>query len=126
MTYETVEQTVNLLCEKLGIVVDSATGVAEQLVPQLAKLEIASNGFDAVFTTIILTLAIKWILKIVHYMKSEDYDFDDDFLCLLGISALGLAAVVSFFIFGEVACQVLEWVVAPDIKAIEYITSLIG
>jgi amino acid transporter len=125
MTYETIEQTINLLCEKLGIVVDSATGVAEQLVPQIVRMELANNIYGVVLGIILTVIGIWGIRKIAKYRNSDDFTYDDDFITILGYCALGMLIIVNGIMLIVDIGDVIDWVVAPDIKAIEYITSLI-
>lgn len=126
MTYETVEQTINLLCEKLGIVVDSATGVAEQLVPQIVRMELANNIYGVVFGIVMVLIGIWGIRKINSYRTSDDFDYEYEVPTIFGYLGLGMLVCLGTFMLSVDIGDVIGWIVAPDIKAIEYITSLIG
>ena len=117
-------EVINLLCEKLGVAVDSASLVAEELVPQLVKMELISY---CVGLAIVLLISIASVVGIVKLWKLKNYGgltYDKEDLCDGVIIFLFTVAIISFSLTWIFTFEVIEWALAPDIKVIEYIAKM--
>jgi hypothetical protein len=118
-------EVINLLCEKLGIAVDSASLVAEQLVPQLVKMELLSYIVGLAVTLSISIACVVGIVKLWKFKRSDECEWDDEEACLCGIVGCFIICIISSVLVWSYTFEVIEWAVAPDIKVIEYITNMV-
>ena len=117
-------EVINLLCEKLGVAVDSASLVAEELVPQLVKMELTSYAVGVLLTLSIFIACVVGVVKIWRFMQSDRYKWSDEDPCFIAIGTLAFIGAISFVLMWDYTFEVIEWAVAPDVKVIKYITNM--
>lgn len=111
-------EVIENLCRKFGT-------VREQLFPEIARIHVASSTVNTVMSLIIL---IVMILIVKHglraqYDNSKDYEAKGNwafatFFC--GFIALGF-----FLSFWFNLHELVQWVLAPTAKTVEYILTLL-
>lgn len=123
MTYETIEQTINLLCEKLGLAVNEASKV----IPELVRMSIWTNAITVIMCTLAIVVLIGLCIKTDKLcVKDEVYDESHDVMRVASF-VVAFVTVPILLCFGiEHLLDLVKWIVAPNIQAIEYISSLIG
>lgn len=116
MNSNEMNAVIDNLCDKLGIAVQNIT----QLVPSLVKLEVIS---DLGWFIGCMALAILFFLLAHKAKRKEELETICDIYwkpILFGIAA----ACVVFAGFAVV--DAVQWLVAPDAKAIQYVINMIG
>ena len=123
MTYETIEQTINLLCERLGLAVNEAS----KLIPELVRMGIWSNATLGIICTLIIVILLIVCVK-THKLCENDkfYNESHDILRVGSWSVSFISIPILLYFTFDSVFQLIKWIVAPNIQAIEYITSLIG
>ena len=114
MDYANVEKTIDLICEKLGIV---ASG-AEEIISKLAEYRI-TIGWVSVGAAIFCFLLIGLMLWKAEWICENDLDF---IAITIGI-VCGLPGL-AFIITG--INEIVSWTSIPEIKAIEYFLNAAG
>lgn len=116
MNSNEVNAVIDNLCDKLGIAVQNIT----QLVPSLVKLEVIS---DLGWFIGCMALAILFFLLSRKAKRKEELETICDIYwkpILFGI------AVVCAIIAGFAIVDAVQWLVAPDAKALQYVINMIG
>lgn len=116
MNSNEVNAVIDNLCDKLGIAVQNIT----QLVPSLVKLEVIS---DLGWFIGCMALAILFFLLTRKAKRKEELETICDIYwkpILFGI------AVVCAIIAGFAVVDAVQWLVAPDAKALQYVINMIG
>lgn len=96
------------IARKLGV-------PAEQIVPELSKMNIAQNTFMCVMLSIVFLILIAGIIILVKKFNEDDCEFIIALLCGACIVVAIGAAICGFDLVG--------WMTAPQAKTIEYVLS---
>lgn len=115
MNYETIEQTIELLCEKFGIVIGSVAS----LIPAVAQYNIIIDIIwailgAAIFVGTLLIIAAHW-----NKIKDEDAEWPAIIVgCIPGV-------------FGGMMCldnimEIVKWSTIPELAFVEYIANYIA
>lgn len=97
------------IARKLGV-------PADQVVPEISKLNIAQNTFMCVMLSIVFLILIAGIIILVK-KSNEDPDSECEFIIAL------LCGVCIFVAIGAVICgfDLVGWMASPKAKTIEYV-----
>ena len=114
MDYANVEKTVDLICEKLGIV---ASGV-EEIISKLAEYRI-TIGWVIVGAAILCFLLIGLMLWKAEWICENDLDF-------LAVTIGIVCVFVGLFCIITGIIEIVSWTSIPEIKAIEYFLNAAG
>lgn len=115
MKAEEINKVINHICDKIGVGIDNMS----QFVPLLAKYNIVHSLLWAV----LLLIAAGTVLVIdrkcyVAYKAADSWDKED---WLIGIVLLSILAAILIAIVAGNVFNVVEWIVAPEVKAIKYV-----
>lgn len=116
MNSNEVNAVIDNLCDKLGIAAQSIT----QLVPSLVKLSIIN---DLGWFIGCMALALLFFMLAHKAKRKEELETICDIYwkpILFGI------AVVCAIIAGFAIVDAVQWMVAPDAKALQYVINMIG
>ena len=120
---------IELICDKLGIVVDSAM----ELVPEIVKYNQVVNGFWTLIFFICLVTGIFLIRSGWNYAKrngeKSGYGFryhTDEAGFILPVALGGFLSLVGSIFFFDYCVKFLTWFVAPNISAIQWAIELVG
>lgn len=123
MNANEVNEVINNICDKIGIGINNA----KQFVPALAKYNIVHNalwGFIWLIVFIFLLVAIKHMYLIRKKGMQGDYYFDDvpyD----VGLIICGVFAVILLPVACGYFVDMVEWIVSPNVKAINYVLEFV-
>lgn len=110
MNTETIDKVAELiegLCEKLGT-------TAQYLIPEMAKMYIASGIFAVIMWGI--TALASGIIAIASYLKYKDDEFEVGYLVL---AIIFMCVAVGAFIFtAALGESLVAWIASPTAKAI--------
>lgn len=136
MNSEEVIKVIDVLCDKLGIAVNSA----KDFVPALAKYQIVSNIFDSVMSVLIIAISIVVIRKAfesaekkmkkeretgVSSWSSHDSVWYFWYTWLASIIG-GIAILMSVCLFMSSVHDVLVWSISPEASAIKYVLNILN
>lgn len=114
-----VNQVIDNLCSKLGMGVDSVA----QLVPSFARLKIGLNGYWIVVSLIVFVVSALIFKKLIKDFYEVDYGSQE---MRVGIGfVLAVIDIVFIMVFLVCSYELVGWVMAPDIRTIEYIMNMI-
>lgn len=127
MTYETIESTINLLCEKFGIAINAAS----QLVPTVQKYSIINYAIWIIVCALcgisILAIGIKWRSHILKLMEKDKYEYWSDHDAFIVYSVFGGVAFFGFIAgITVMASNIIAWNIMPTIQFLKYVASFIG
>ena len=126
-----VTEIINAISQALGIVYDKAV----DLYPSVVKMNIVDNVFG-LLTGIILCIVAYWLvwgiykklskkyIKEGEYIDYSDYRDIDNYGVLVIIGAF--CAIIGFCFVTFSGCDLIKWIVAPDIMSIRWVTDLIN
>lgn len=127
MKSEEVIEIIEAICDKLGIAMNSA----KDIIPELAKREIAINLFWVVTSIIIILISVKVIRFVItrakkdiaeenpkRWSKKELTDYDSVTI----VSSVGVIMIM-IFIFALIfsAKDLVAWIASPQASAIAYV-----
>lgn len=105
-------EVIDKLCEKLGI----AASRISDIVPSIVKMKITDS-----IGCVIIFLILSVLLFCIHCKMEKPEDlFKTDWKSITGIASLLFFIIAMFF-----AVDTVEWIVAPEAKAIEYVVNMI-
>ena len=102
-----VSEIIEGLCEKLGT-------TAQYLIPELAKMSIATGIFNVIVWGI--TTLVSGILAVVFYKKHAGDEYDVAYM-VIAIVCL-CVAIVGFIIFSVCGEELVGWIASPTAKAV--------
>ena len=111
MNANDVNEVINNLSNKLGV-------AADLLIPEMAKMHIMQDAF------ILVVFGLMFIISLIFIPIAVKYDKKQWDTCwgMLPISS----AIVSFLIIVCDGIQLMKWIAAPNIMAMETILNLVG
>ena len=104
-----------LLCDKFGLAFNSA----KQLIPELVRYQTALNLSSVILGCVLLIVGLI-LLRIGYKAHKKDYCDGYGWICVgasLGFTGFLLATICGL--------QLLQWVYAPNIGALEYLKDLV-
>jgi hypothetical protein len=114
MDYANVEKSIDLICEKFGIVANEA----EELITKLAEYKI-TMGWVSVGAAVFCFLLIGLMLWKAEWIGEQDLEF---LAMLIGIVCAGIGIICA--ITGII--EIVSWTNIPEIKAIQYFLNAAG
>jgi hypothetical protein len=110
-------EVINAICEKVGIVCNSA----QEFIPKLVQHNIVSGGIGMIVSATIATVGAILILRGKKIKAENEYaDFEPYFV------AGGFLVVASSIMFLVCLYSVIMWAMFPDVEAVTYILNAIG
>lgn len=109
-------ETVDMLCNKLGVVVD-------ELIPQVANLNFCSSIVWLLAGLLMVLVFVIYVFVISTRIDKSDFldAYDKSFVIGLCYVITGVIAAIGLLIVVCNICSIIEWSIAPKAKAIEYI-----
>lgn len=108
-----INNVIDNLCQRFGT-------VQEELIPELARMNIVKSCIIVLATILLLMICIFVLTKCANFLK-EATDSDEITICMfLGGLALLLASCGIFELFSNTA-DIVQWMIAPTAKTIEFI-----
>lgn len=114
-----INEAIEQIADKVGLAISDVN----QLLPQVVKLEIATQSIKIGIFALCLILGIALIISaIIKYKKDNDMEYDETpevlvifglFICIIGVVFLASS-------IGEL----LRWIIAPNASFIEYIINI--
>ena len=101
-----VSEMIEGLCEKLGT-------TAQYLIPEMARMNIASNIYNIVVWVVITALSVVVTVYLCKKYKAED---DEWFIGLSLIPAV--LALIGFIIIAICGESLTQWIISPTAKAV--------
>lgn len=117
-----VAEIINAISNALGIVYDKAI----DLYPSVVKLNIADCAFSLLSGFVLCFIGYNFLWKCFKkYSKENNADFDDYASEHTGLVAIGgVCAIVGFLFVCWAGCDLIKWIVAPDIMSIRWVMNL--
>lgn len=112
--YETVE----MLCNKLGV-------VADELIPQIVKLGTNTSICWAIVGLVLISMLALYHVWLVKKLRKIDW-YDKTFVIGLGYFIAGLIAFVGLIVLVVNLCDIVLWVTSPTARAIQWIMNHVG
>jgi len=123
MNYETIEQTIELLCEKFGIAINSVA----LLMPSVVSYKIVSNTLMLILGISAIIVAIYFAKKAIKKTNSKDYDYWKDSDSISTSWVISAIAGLSGFVFSFFSVEeIIRWSCMPEIAFIEYIAACLA
>ncbi len=132
MRSEDAIEAINVICDRLGLAIDSAT----EIIPELVKREITIGLFWIVLSIVIIGLSIKVISLVVSKAKKDLESRGHKSIWNASLDGYEYVEVVSFvagaliIVFTLVllfsAKNTIAYIVSPKGSAIIYVLDLIG
>ena len=126
-----VTEIINVISNALGIAYDKAM----DLYPSVVKMNIVDNVFG-LLKGIILYIVAYWLVWGIYKRLAKKYTKEDEYIDYsnyLDIDNYGafviigtICAIISFYLIGFSGCNLIKWIVAPDIMSIRWVANLIN
>ena len=126
-----VTEIINAISQALGIAYDKAV----DLYPSVVKMNIADNVFGLLVGIIFCIIAYeflwgfykRWTKKRIKELRCADYSYYSDIdkygvLVIIG----AFCAIIGFCFVTFSGCDLIKWIVAPDIMSIRWVADLIN
>lgn len=113
-----INNVIDNLCQRFGT-------VQEELIPELARMNIVKSCVIVLATILLLTICIFVLKKCANFLK-ETTDADEIAMCMfLGGLTLLLASWGVWELFSNTA-DIIQWMIAPTAKTIEFVLEMVG
>lgn len=120
MKAEEINKVINHICDKIGVGIDNMS----QFVPLLAKYSIVHSLLWTVFLLIAAGIVLIIDRKCyVAYKAAKSWDKEDWFIGIVLLSSL--TAILIALAAGDIF-NAVEWIVAPEVKAIKYVLTFMN
>ena len=119
MTMYEVDAIIDKLCEKLGT-------AKEMLVPELSRMCSMRHLCNSVFCVIAIVVIAMILCHCGKIIKNHnDYDFDTIDNAEMGTFMCSIVMIGFFIAIWYNVYECIQWIAAPNAKAIEYILTLL-
>lgn len=123
MNANEVNEVINNICDKIGIGIESA----KEFVPALAKYEIVHNALWGIIWAVMFVFLLL-VFRYLYFARKKglqgDSYFDED-PYIIGMIICGVIAVILLPIACGYFVDMVEWIVSPNVKAINYVLELV-
>lgn len=106
MDYETIEKTIELLCEKFGIAITSV----ESLIPSVVNYRLGVDTVMLIISAILIVVSICLSLK--ARKSKENYEL---ILCAIIAGGMGIGALMLS------VNDIMKWIYMPEVAFIEHV-----
>lgn len=130
MNISNAELIINTICDRIGIVINSAS----DFIPKLAQYKKANAIFWMVAAPAIICISVfltiytfKRAKKIIEAGKDRFRTKYTDFLSVLVVTTLcGISLFASGIIFLNAVQILIRWSIAPEVATVEYILGMLS
>lgn len=123
MNANEVNEVINNICDKIGIGVENA----KQFVPALAKYEIVHNAMWGIILLIVF-ICMLMLIRHLYLTRKKGMQGDcyfDELPYDVGLIICGICAVILLPITCDCFVNMVEWIVSPNVKAINYVLGFV-
>ena len=126
-----ITEIINAISQALGIAYDKAM----DLYPSVVKMNIVDNVFGLLVGIILCIAAyvfLWWLYKRWAKKRMEEHRYTDYSIynhideCGILVIVGAFCAVIGFCFISFSGCDLIKWIVAPDIMSIRWVTNLIN
>ena len=109
---DNINEIIDNICAKIGT-------AAERMIPEYARMKVASNTVLLMFSVVVLAVSIVAVRYAYRWYKKDEYD-DTRSYVLIGTSVFTVSAVLLFLILGIYALMtIIKYSTAPHAAFIE-------
>lgn len=123
MNANEVNEVINNICDKIGIGIENA----KEFIPALAKYEIVHNALWGIIWAVMFVFLLL-VFRYLYFARKKglqgDLYFDED-PYIIGMIICGIIAVILLPISCGYFVDMVEWIVSPNVKAINYVLKFV-